>query len=127
MVGAYVLSAGYYDAYYLKAQRVRRLIRDDFTTAFKNVDAILAPTTPTPAFGIGEKAVNPIEMYLSDIYTIATNLAGLPGLSMPAGFSNNLPVGVQLIGNHFDEARILNIAHRFQQTSDWHKQKPSII
>jgi aspartyl-tRNA(Asn)/glutamyl-tRNA(Gln) amidotransferase subunit A len=127
MVGAYVLSAGYYDAYYLKAQRVRRLIRDDFTTAFKNVDAILAPTTPTPAFGTGEKAVNPIEMYLSDIYTIATNLAGLPGLSMPAGLSNNLPVGVQLIGNHFDEARILNIAHRFQQTSDWHKQKPSII
>lgn len=124
MTGTYVLSSGFYDAYYLKAQKVRRLIRDDFITAFNNVDLILTPTAPTPAFKIGEKSNDPIAMYLSDIFTIAVNLAGLPGISIPAGFSNNLPVGVQLIGKHFDEARLLNAAHQFQLNTDWHKKMP---
>ncbi|MBX3709807.1 MAG: Asp-tRNA(Asn)/Glu-tRNA(Gln) amidotransferase subunit GatA [Gammaproteobacteria bacterium] len=124
MVGTYVLSAGYYDAYYLKAQKVRRLIRDDFAQAFKKVDVILSPTTPTPAFKFGEKTHDPISMYLSDIYTIAVNLAGLPGISIPAGFVNRLPIGMQLIGNLFDEAKLLNIAHQYQKITDWHKQIP---
>lgn len=124
MIGTYVLSSGYYDAYYLQAQKVRRLIRDDFISAFKDVDVLLTPTTPTPAFHIGSKVDDPVSMYLSDIFTIAVNLAGLPGLSMPAGFSNNLPVGVQLIGQHFDESRILNVAHRYQQVTDWHQKIP---
>ena len=125
MVGTYVLSSGYYDAYYLRAQKIRRLIRDDFSTAFNQVDLILTPVTPTPAFKIGEKNTDPISMYLSDIYTIAVNLAGLPGLSMPAGMNDQqLPIGVQLIGNHFNEARLLNVAHQYQQLTDWHKKIP---
>ncbi len=125
LVGTYVLSAGYYDAYYLQAQKIRRLIRNDFIEAYKKVDVILAPTAPSVAFKIGE-VQDPVAMYLSDIYTIATNLAGLPGLSMPAGFANNLPIGAQLIGNYFDEARILNVAHQYQQQTDWHLQQPEL-
>jgi aspartyl-tRNA(Asn)/glutamyl-tRNA(Gln) amidotransferase subunit A len=124
MIGTYVLSAGYYDAYYLQAQKVRRLIRDDYQKALSQVDVILGPTSPTPAFKIGEHTTDPISMYLSDIYTVSTNLAGLPGLTVPAGFVNNLPVGMQLIGNYFSEARLLNIGHHFQQATDWHKQIP---
>lgn len=124
MIGTYALSAGYYDAYYLKAQKIRGLIRTDFTEAFKKVDVILGPTTPSTAFKIGEKVNDPVDMYLSDIYTIAVNLAGLPGLSIPAGFVNGLPVGMQLIGNFFAEARLLNSAHQFQKITDWHTKIP---
>jgi len=124
MIGTYVLSAGYYDAYYLKAQRIRRLISDDFANAFKDVDVIMGPTTPTTAFALGDKVDDPITMYLSDIYTIAVNLAGLPAISIPAGFVNWLPAGLQIIGNYFQEARILNIAHRYQQVTDWHRRVP---
>jgi aspartyl-tRNA(Asn)/glutamyl-tRNA(Gln) amidotransferase subunit A len=124
MVGTYALSAGYYDAYYLKAQQVRKLISDDFKRAFEEVDFLLGPTTPTPAFKIGEKSDDPVSMYLSDIYTIATNLAGLPGMSIPAGTINNLPVGIQLIGKHFDESTLLNAAHLYQQETDWHTLIP---
>lgn len=124
MVGTYVLSAGYYDAYYLKAQRVRRLIAHDFEEAFKSVDLIIGPTSPGTAFKFGEKANNPVSMYLSDIYTIATNLAGLPGISIPGGFIDNLPVGLQITGRAFDESRLLNAAHRYQQVTDWHKRLP---
>lgn len=124
LMGTYALSAGYYDAYYIKAQKVRRLISDDFKNALAEVDVIMGPVTPTPAFGIGEKLSNPIEMYLSDIYTIAINLAGLPAISIPAGFINGLPVGLQIIGNYFDEARLLNVAHQYQQVTDWHQQTP---
>ena len=125
MIGTYVLSAGYYDAYYIKAQKMRRLISDDFEQAFKQVDVIMGPTTPGPAFKIGEKTDDPLSMYLSDLYTGAVNLAGLPGMSIPAGFDKGLPVGLQLIGNYFDEARLLNIAHQFQQTTDWHQKMPA--
>jgi aspartyl-tRNA(Asn)/glutamyl-tRNA(Gln) amidotransferase subunit A len=125
MIGTYVLSAGYYDAYYLKAQKVRRLIADDFRRAFEEVDVIAGPTTPEVPFRLGEKSADPLKMYLSDIYTIAVNLAGLPGLSMPAGCIGNLPVGLQLIGNYFDEARLLNVAHEFQQDTDWHARMPA--
>jgi aspartyl-tRNA(Asn)/glutamyl-tRNA(Gln) amidotransferase subunit A len=124
MIGAYALSAGYYDAYYLKAQRLRRLISDDFKRAFEEVDVIMGPTAPGPAFGLGEKSDDPITMYLSDIYTIAANLAGLPGMSVPAGFVNDMPVGLQIIGNYFDESRLLNVAHRYQQVTDWHARTP---
>ncbi len=124
MTGTYALSAGYYDAYYLKAQQIRRLIQQDFTQAFEQVDVILSPTTPTPAFKAGEKIDDPIAMYLSDIYTIAVNLAGLPGLSMPAGFIEGLPIGAQLIGPYFSEARLLNVAHHYQQHTDWHTRMP---
>jgi len=124
MIGTYALSAGYYDAYYLKAQQARRLIRDDFLQAFGSVDVIMGPTAPTPAFRLGEKADDPVTMYLSDINTIAVNLAGLPGLSIPAGESGGLPVGLQVIGNYFGEARLLNVAHRFQQVTDWHTRCP---
>jgi len=124
MVGTYALSAGFYDAYYLKAQRIRGLIRNDFDTCFKDVDILLSPTTPSTAFKIGEKTNDPISMYLSDIYTIAVNLAGLPAISIPAGFSNHLPVGLQLIGNFFDESRLLNAAHQYQQVTDWHTRTP---
>ncbi len=125
MVGTYALSAGYYDAYYLKAQKLRRLIRDDFRAAFETVDLILGPTAPTPAFRIGEKTDDPVTMYLSDIFTIPANLAGLPALSMPGGFADGTPVGVQLVGGYFEEARLLNAAHRFQQETDWHRRIPS--
>ncbi|HVE43643.1 MAG TPA: Asp-tRNA(Asn)/Glu-tRNA(Gln) amidotransferase subunit GatA [Gammaproteobacteria bacterium] len=124
MIGTYALSAGYYDAYYIKAQKVRRLIRDDFVKAFETVDAILSPASPTPAFKFGEKTSDPISMYLEDIYTIAANLAGLPGMSIPAGFIGHLPVGLQLIGHLFDEAKLLNFAHQYQQATDWHKRTP---
>lgn len=125
MIGTYVLSAGYYDAYYLKAQKVRRLIADDFRQAFGQVDVIAGPTTPEVPFRLGAKTADPVKMYLSDIYTIAVNLAGLPGLSVPAGMVGNLPVGMQLIGNYFDEARLLNVAHQFQQETDWHTRMPA--
>lgn len=127
MVGAYALSAGFYDAYYKKAQQVRRLIKNDFVEAFKDVDVIMSPTSPTPAFKFGEKTDDPVAMYLEDIFTIATNLAGLPGMSVPCGQVNNLPVGLQLIGNYFDEARILNAGHKFQQATDWHLKAPQGI
>ena len=125
LVGTYALSAGYYDAYYLKAQQVRRLIRDDFVQAFREVDIIMGPTTPGPAFRLGERCDDPVTMYLSDIYTIAANLAGLPGMSIPAGMVDGLPVGLQLIGNYFEEGRLLNAAHRYQQVSDWHTRLPA--
>lgn len=124
MIGTYVLSSGFYDAYYVKAQKIRNLIAGDFINAFKEVDVIMCPTTPETAFKIGAKNKNPVDMYLGDIYTTGLNLAGLPGLSMPAGFVNKLPVGVQIIGNYFDEAKILNVAHQFQKITDWHKQSP---
>ncbi len=125
MVGTYVLSAGYYDAYYLKAQKLRHLISEDFNKAFEQVDVIMGPTTPTTAFRIGEKVDDPVAMYLSDVYTVACNMAGLPGMSIPAAPVNGLPVGLQMIGNYFDEARLLNVAHQFQQQTDWHRQMPA--
>jgi len=124
MIGAYALSAGYYDAYYLKAQQVRQVIADDFRKAFENVDVLLGPASPETAFRLGEKSDDPVSMYLSDIYTIAVNLAGLPALSMPAPLVDGLPAGLQLIGNYFDEGRILNLAHQLQQATDWHLQMP---
>jgi len=127
LIGTYVLSAGYYDAYYLKAQKIRHLIAEDFKAAFKQCDIIMGPTVPSTAFKIGEKTGDPIAMYLQDIYTIATNLAGLPGMSVPAGFSNDLPVGLQIIGNYFDEARMLNVAHAYQQVTDWQTAMPKGI
>jgi aspartyl-tRNA(Asn)/glutamyl-tRNA(Gln) amidotransferase subunit A len=120
MTGTYVLSAGYFDAYYLKAQKVRRLITDDFRSAFLEVDLLIGPTTPTPAFDIGAKIDDPVTMYLNDIYTIGANLAGLPGLSLPCGFVDGLPMGLQLIGPHFSEGKLLNAAHQFQQQTEWH-------
>jgi len=128
MIGTYVLSHGYYDAYYLQAQKIRRLIAQDFDEAFKQCDVIMGPTTPTTAFNLGEKNDDPVQMYLSDIYTIAVNLAGLPGMSIPAGFGgNDLPIGLQIIGNYFDEARMLNVAHQYQQVTDWHTRTPQHI
>jgi aspartyl-tRNA(Asn)/glutamyl-tRNA(Gln) amidotransferase subunit A len=124
MIGTYALSAGYYDAYYLKAQQVRRLIADEFRRAFEEVDVLAGPTSPTTAFRLGEKTDDPVQMYLSDIYTIAVNLAGLPALAIPAGFAEGLPVGLQLIGNYFSEARLLNVGHRYQQVTDWHLRVP---
>ena len=125
MVGTYALSAGYYDAYYLKAQKIRRLIKNDFVSAFEEVDVILGPTTPNLAWKLGEKNADPVSAYLEDIYTITANLAGIPGLSMPAGFIDGLPVGVQLLAPYFQESRLLNVAHQYQQVTDWHKQAPS--
>jgi aspartyl-tRNA(Asn)/glutamyl-tRNA(Gln) amidotransferase subunit A len=124
MIGTHVLSSGYYDAYYFKAQKVRRLICNDFTDAFKTVDIILNPTTPSPAFKLGSKTSDRVNMYLSDIFTVPVNLAGLPSLSTPIGFKDGLPLGLQLTGNYFDEARILNVAHRLQQITDWHSKMP---
>ena len=125
LIGTYVLSHGYYDAYYLQAQRIRRLVANDFVAAFKQCDVIMGPTSPSTAFKLGEKASDPVQMYLSDIYTIAVNLAGLPGMSLPSGFANGLPVGLQLIGDYFSEAKLLNVAHRYQQASDWHLKRPA--
>jgi aspartyl-tRNA(Asn)/glutamyl-tRNA(Gln) amidotransferase subunit A len=125
LVGTYALSSGYYDAYYTKAQQVRQLIADDYQKAFEKVDIIMGPTTPMTAFEIGQ-ALTPVELYLSDIYTVSVNLAGLPGMTIPAGFVNNMPMGLQLIGQHFDEATLLNFAHQFQQITDWHTQKPEV-
>ncbi|MBB2495479.1 Asp-tRNA(Asn)/Glu-tRNA(Gln) amidotransferase subunit GatA [Aquipseudomonas ullengensis] len=125
MVGTYALSAGYYDAYYLKAQKIRRLIKNDFVAAFNQVDVILGPTTPNLAWKLGEKSADPVSAYLEDIYTITANLAGIPGLSMPAGFVDGLPVGVQLLAPYFQEGRLLNVAHQYQQVTDWHTQAPT--
>lgn len=124
LVGTYALSSGYYDAFYRKAQQIRRLIRDEFQSVFATVDYVFGPTSPTTAFPLGQKAEDPVSMYLSDIYTTAVNLAGLPAVSVPAGFVDGLPVGLQLIGNHFDEAGLLGAAHRFQTATDWHAQVP---
>ncbi|MDT8406328.1 MAG: Asp-tRNA(Asn)/Glu-tRNA(Gln) amidotransferase subunit GatA [Methylococcales bacterium] len=125
LIGSYALSAGYYDAYYLKAQKVRRLLTEDFKKALSEVDVLAGPVTPTTAFGLGEKTDDPVHMYLSDIYTIAINLAGLPALSIPVGFADGLPVGMQLIGDYFSEARLLNVGHRYQQLTDWHRAMPT--
>ena len=128
LIGTYVLSHGYYDAYYIRAQKLRRLIAQDFAEAFKQCDVIMGPTSPTTAFRIGEKSDDPVQMYLSDIYTIAVNLAGLPGMSIPCGFDGGgLPVGLQIIGNYFDEARMLNVAHQYQLVTDWHQRAPQGI
>jgi len=124
LIGAYALSSGYYDAYYLKAQKIRRLIQDDFVEAFKTVDVIMGPTSPTTAFKKEEKTNDPVSMYLADVFTISTNLAGLPGMSIPCGMSDDKPVGLHLIGNYLDEARLLNIAHQFQRATDWHIREP---
>ena len=124
MTGTYVLSAGYYDAYYLQAQKARQLIAEDFRKAFAKVDLIAGPTSPTAAFRLGEKTADPVQMYLNDIYTIAVNLAGLPGISVPCGFAGALPVGLQLIGPAFGESAVLNFAHQYQQATDWHRQAP---
>ena len=127
LIGAYVLSHGYYDAYYLQAQRIRRLIAADFAEAFKTCDLIMGPTAPTVAFDLGDKAGDPVQMYLSDIYTIAVNLAGLPGMSVPCGTgARNLPVGLQIIGDYFGEARMLNAAHQYQLATDWHRRAPAL-
>jgi aspartyl-tRNA(Asn)/glutamyl-tRNA(Gln) amidotransferase subunit A len=125
MTGTYVLSAGYYDAYYLRAQKVRRLITDDFARAFQSVDVLMGPTSPTTAFDIGAKVDDPITMYLNDIYTIGANLAGLPAASIPCGFANGLPVGLQIIGPHFAESKVLSVAHGYQRETEWHKRMPS--
>ncbi|MDA7815342.1 Asp-tRNA(Asn)/Glu-tRNA(Gln) amidotransferase subunit GatA [Porticoccaceae bacterium] len=127
LIGTYCLSAGYYQAYYGKAQQVRQLIRQDFTQAFEQVDVILGPTCPSPAFKFGSKGDDPVAMYLEDIYTIATNLAGLPGMSVPCGMVDNKPVGLQIIGNYFDEALMLNVAHQYQQVTHWHNLAPEGI
>ena len=124
MTGTYVLSAGYYDAYYLRAQKIRRLITEEFANAFKQVDVLMGPTSPTTAFDIGAKVDDPVTMYLNDIYTIGANLAGLPAMSIPCGFLDGLPVGLQIIGGHFAEAKLLNVAHGYQQVTDWHKRMP---
>ena len=124
LVGTYALSAGYYDAYYLKAQKVRHLIADDFHDAFEKVDVVAGPTTPTPAFKLGDKTDDPITMYLNDIYTIGANLAGLPCMSTPCGFVDGLPVGLHLVGPHFAEERLLSCSHQYQQLTDWHRHCP---
>ncbi|MCG6975108.1 MAG: Asp-tRNA(Asn)/Glu-tRNA(Gln) amidotransferase subunit GatA [Acidiferrobacterales bacterium] len=128
MIGTYALSAGYYDAYYLKAQQLRRLIAEDFKRAFEQCDVIMGPTAPSTAFALGDKSEDPVAMYLNDIYTISVNLAGLPGMSVPAGFDGNgRPIGLQLIGQYFDEARLLQLAHQYQQVTDWHQQLPEEV
>jgi aspartyl-tRNA(Asn)/glutamyl-tRNA(Gln) amidotransferase subunit A len=127
LIGSYVLSHGYYDAYYLQAQRIRRIIAADFQTAFGKCDLILGPVTPDVAWKFGEKSNDPLQMYLADIYTLSTNLAGLPAMSVPCGFSQDLPIGMQLIGNYFSEARLLQVAHQFQQATDWHLRQPSEV
>jgi aspartyl-tRNA(Asn)/glutamyl-tRNA(Gln) amidotransferase subunit A len=128
ILGTYVLSAGYYDAYYRKASQVRTLMRKDFEDAFRQVDVILAPTAPTPAFRIGEKTEDPLQMYLSDIFTIPVNIAGIPGISIPCGFSReNLPIGLQIMGKHFDEGMLLRVAYAFEQNTDFHLKKPAPV
>ena len=124
LIGTYALSAGYYDAYYLKAQKIRKIISNEFENAFKEVDLILGPTAPDTAFKLGEKTNDPIAMYLSDVFTVSTNLAGLPAMSIPMGFKNKLPLGLQIIGNHFDESKILALAHHYQKLTDWHTKVP---
>ena len=126
MLGTYALSAGYYDAYYLRAQRVRSLIRQDFEEAFENVDALVTPVCPTTAFKIGEKIDDPLQMYLSDIHVVAANPAGIPGLALPCGFSNGMPVGLQLLGKHLDEGMLFRIGHAYQQVTEWHTRRPAL-
>jgi hypothetical protein len=125
MIGTYALSAGYYDAYYLKAQKVRTLIKQDFLRAFEKVDVLVSPTTPTPAFKAGERE-DPLSMYLCDLMTIPVNLAGLPGLSLPCGFANGLPIGLQIIGNVLQESKVLRVAYAYEQSTDWHKRRPPL-
>jgi aspartyl-tRNA(Asn)/glutamyl-tRNA(Gln) amidotransferase subunit A len=128
LIGAYVLSHGYYDAYYLKAQKLRRLIAQDFQTAFQDVDVIMGPTAPTTTFNFGEKSADPVSMYLNDVYSVAANLAGLPGMSIPVGFDGKgRPVGLQIVGNYFAEAKMLNVAHQYQKATDWHQRMPADI
>ncbi len=128
LIGTYVLSHGYYDAYYLKAQKIRRLIAQDFVEAFKQCDVVIGPTSPTVAFRIGAKAADPVQMYLNDIYTIPANLAGLPAMSIPCGFgAGSLPVGLHIVGNYFAEVKMLNVAHQYQRATDWHKREPAGI
>jgi len=127
LIGTYALSTGYYDAYYLKAQKIRTIISQEFQNAFKEVDVIIGPTAPDCAFKLGEKLNDPIAMYLSDIFTVSTNLAGLPAISIPMGFKNQLPLGLQIIGNHFDESKILSLSNHYQNLTDWHTQKPKIL
>jgi aspartyl-tRNA(Asn)/glutamyl-tRNA(Gln) amidotransferase subunit A len=124
LTGTYVLSAGYYDAYYLQAQKVRKLISEDFARAFETCDLVAGPTTPAPAFGLGQKTDDPIQMYLNDIYTVGANLAGLPALSAPCGFAGGLPVGLQLVAPPLEEARLLAATHQFQRATDWHTRAP---
>ena len=130
ILGTYVLSSGYYDAYYLRAQKVRELIRQDFANAFQKVDAILSPTSPVPAFKLRERTNDPLQMYLADVFTIPANLAGICGISLPCGFAKvqgvQLPIGLQLLGKALDEARVFQIAHAYEQSTDWHKAKPKI-
>jgi len=127
LTGAYVLSHGYYDAYYLQAQKIRRIIAEDFQKAFAQCDVIMGPVAPSTAWNLGEKNADPVAMYLEDIYTLGVNLAGLPGMSVPVGQgSNGRPVGLQIIGNYFAEAKMLNIAHQFQQVTDWHTRAPTL-
>lgn len=126
MVGTYALSEGYYDAYYLKAQKIRRLIKEDFVKALEEVDVIMGPVAPTTAFGLGSKTSDPVAMYLEDIYTLSVNLAGIPAMSVPAGFAEGMPVGLQIMGNYFAEAKLLNVAHQYQQHTDWHLQTPNM-
>ena len=125
MIGTYALSAGFYDAYYRKAQKIRRLVKEDYARAFEEVDVIIGPTTPSPAFEL-DSMKDSVTMYLEDIYTIALNLAGLPGMSVPAGFVDGLPIGMQIVAKDYAEAKLLNVAHQFQQVTDWHKQKPAL-
>jgi len=125
MIGTYALSSGYYDAYYIKAQKLRRLIAEDFANAFKQCDVLMGPTTPSTAFDAGTKSDDPVSMYLNDIYTNSVNLAGLPGISIPVGFDDSKrPIGLQIIGEYFAEAKLLNVAHRYQQVTDWHTRLP---
>jgi aspartyl-tRNA(Asn)/glutamyl-tRNA(Gln) amidotransferase subunit A len=125
MIGTYALSAGFYDAYYRKAQKIRRLVKDDYARAFEQVDVIIGPTTPSPAFGLAS-IKDSVTMYLEDIYTIALNLAGLPGMSVPAGYVDGLPIGMQIVASDFAEAKLLNVAHQFQRVTDWHTHKPAL-
>jgi aspartyl-tRNA(Asn)/glutamyl-tRNA(Gln) amidotransferase subunit A len=131
ILGTYVLSSGYYDAYYIRAQKVRELIRQDFVNAFQKVDAILSPTSPVPAFKLGERSADPLQMYLADVFTIPANVAGICGISLPCGFAKvdgkQLPIGLQLLGKALDEARIFQIAHTYEQSTDWHKQNPPLV
>ena len=126
LTGTHVLSSGYFDAYYLQAQKIRRLIQDELLANLKQVDLILGPTTPTCAFKLGENNADPIQNYLADVFTVAANLAGLPALSIPAGFKDNLPIGLQLMGSHFSEAKLLNAAHQYQQNTNWHLATPDL-
>jgi len=126
MIGAFALSAGYFDKYYLKAQKVRAKIKQDFDSAFKQVDFLLSPTAPSVAFNIHERTKDPLSLYLIDIYTVSANLTGIPAISVPCGFAHNLPVGLQLMGKQFDEGRMLNLAHKYEQATEWHKSEPKI-